>query len=545
MLHGVGTLTRSRAARPGAVRARPADECRPGAAPPGRSSGRLLVVSNRLPIVLVRAPEERGWRVRPAAGGLVTAMEPVLRRHRGVWIGWPGVPSDALDIAGPREGEDTVRRALAGNALILGPVSLTRTEVERFYHGFSNRTLWPLLHGLPARCEHRAEWREAYGAVNRRFAGAVATTCRPDDFVWVHDYHLLEVGRELRAAGVSNRTAFFLHTPFPPPHLLAALPGHRQLLTGLLAYDFVGFQTARDRRNYAEAAGLAEIPWARSRWVGARADEHEAGVPSARSGVFPISIDYDAFADGARRPTVAARAAEIRRQAGGGTLLLGVDRLDYTKAVAERLRGFREALRRHPELRGGVTLLQLVVPSREEIPEYRDTRREIEDLVDGIRAEFGRHGEGGWTPVRYEYGSWDRPELLAHYRAADVALVTPLRDGMNLVAKEFCAARGGRRGVLVLSAFAGAAEELGEAALVVDPRSPRDVAEAIHRACTMPAEERRRRSAVARARIEAWDVHRWAGEFLRAAGAGTAVEGPRDSRAGTARPTARIPVSAT
>jgi len=455
------------------------------AAKRARRGSRLIVVSNRLPFVFARAKGGR-WSAQPGSGGLVTALLPVLRDRGGLWIGWPGASAPARSLPAADAGY-----RLAG-------VPLTAAEVRGFYQGFSNEVIWPLFHDLPSLCNFDPAYWRTYGEVNRKYARAVQRRARPGDFVWVHDYHLMSLAAELRPLGTRLRLAFFLHIPFPAPDVFMKLPWRAPLLDALLEYDLVGFQTARDRKNFlacAQALGRDARP--------------------ERTGHFPISIDYNAFVRRAAAGDVAAKARELHLLLPRRKLVLGIDRLDYTKGIALRLRAFQDLLVRKPEMRGRVSLIQVVVPSREDIPQYREMKTEIEQLVSRINGEFAR--PGAWVPVWYEYRSLSRLELLAYYRAADIALITPLKDGMNLVAKEYCACSIEEDCVLILSEFAGAAAQLGGGALLVNPYDIRGVAEAIRVAHAMPAEEREARMRRMRRSIRRQDVFWWVDSFLRAA----------------------------
>jgi alpha,alpha-trehalose-phosphate synthase [UDP-forming] len=468
-----------------------------------RGAGRLFLASNRLPVTLLPRGTG-GWDATPASGGLVTALDPILSRRGGVWTGWPGAPR-----TGQAELDEALTRRRHSGSYQLQAVSLSAEEVESYYGGFANQVLWPLLHGFTHHCRPEPGFWESYVRVNRRFAASLAAAARWDDLIWIQDYHLMTAGREFRALGMEHRLAFFLHTPFPRFEVLRRIPWHRDLVEALLHFDLLGFQTTRDQENFLDSAQRL-VPGAFS---AGRADT----VPILEgrrilTGTFPISIDYEAFAVGANGSVVSALEREIRGRLGRRTLLLGVDRLDYTKGIQEKLRGLDLALEGTPELRGSLLLKQLVVPSRETVPAYRETREEIEELVSTVNR---RWRTDGWEPIQYRYGTWSRSELLAHYRAADAALITPLTDGMNLVAKEFVAANDGS-GVLVLSAFAGAAAELGPSALLVDPTDPESVAAAIVQAHSMAPGERQERMARASGVIRAHDVHGWVDAFLEA-----------------------------
>lgn len=471
-----------------------------------RKQSRLIVVSNRLPFAFRRSPGGK-WRAEPGSGGLVTALLPVLRHRGGTWIGWPGAPGDAREFAPALEAAGRE----AGYTLVSVPLS--KEEVDAFYHGFSNEIVWPLFHEMPSLCNFDPAYWRAYCEVNRKYARTVRAQAGPGDFVWVHDYHLMSLAAELRKLGLRSRIGFFLHIPFPAPDLFMKLPWRKPLLEALLEYDLLGFQTARDRRNFA-ACVLALHKDLRLDGRGQVQDAH-VGQRTFRMGSFPISIDYNAFLRQAASPEVAAKGRELHRLLPNRTLILGIDRLDYTKGIALRLRAFNQLLVRHPQMRGRVSLLQVVVPSREDIPEYRRMKNEIEQLAGKINGAFAR--PGGWVPVWYEYRSLSRLELLAYYRAADIALVTPLKDGMNLVAKEYCACSIEEDCVLILSEFAGAAAQLASGALLVNPYDVEGVAEAIRLAYAMPPSERAARMRRMRRSIRRQDVFWWVDSFLRAA----------------------------
>lgn len=471
---------------------------RPGPDRPG-----LVVVSNRLPFVFRR--DGKRWRAEPGSGGLVTALMPVLRDRGGTWIGWPGAAGPARQFESALAEEETGYR--------LGAVPLTEAEIRDFYHGFSNEVVWPLFHDLPSLCNFDPAYWSAYRDVNRKYAGVVSRRAGPRDFIWVHDYHLMGVARELRAMGNRSRLAFFLHIPFPSPDVFLKMPWRRSILEGLLHYDLIGFQTVRDRRNFAACIEqlFPEVHIeGRAPLFSARLDGR-----TARFGAFPISIDHNAFVRAAAAPEVDARARELHTLLPRRRLMLGIDRLDYTKGITLRLRAFHDLLERYPAMRGRISLIQVVVPSREDIPQYHRMKSEIEQLVGRINGAFAR--PGGWVPVWYEYRSLSRLDLLAYYRAADIALITPLKDGMNLVAKEYCACSIEEDCVLILSEFAGAAEQLGRGAVLVNPYDVQGVAEAIRSAYEMSAVERVARMRSLRRSIRRQDVFWWVDSFLRAA----------------------------
>ncbi|ORJ62043.1 alpha,alpha-trehalose-phosphate synthase (UDP-forming) [Geothermobacter hydrogeniphilus] len=467
------------------------------------SGQRLLVVSNRLPIVLRR--DEDRWQVSAGAGGLVTALAPVIKANKGLWVGWPGCGDEApveplLDQFGEAEGYQ------------LASVPLSQQEVDRFYLGFSNETPWPLFHDMLGQCRFSTENWRSYQQVNRRFAEVVAGRADENDLIWVQDYQLALVGEELRRLGVRQALGYFLHIPFPSPDLLRRLPWKQELLRGLLAYDLIGFQTLRDRRNFVNSANmlLPEVE------VIGRRRSHSLlryGDRVIKAGHFPISIDSREFENRARTHEVDEAAWFLHEKLAGRQLILGIDRLDYTKGLPQRFLAFERALELDPALVGHCSLLQVVVPSRTLVPEYRDLKELLDRESGRINSRFS---EAGWVPIHYHYRSLDPVQLLAHYRTCEIALITPLRDGMNLVAKEYCACSLDNNGVLILSEFAGAADQMGNAALLVNPYDVDGTAEAICHAFHMPLEERQQRMRRLRGDLRRNDVHRWVGQFLKA-----------------------------
>lgn len=464
----------------------------------------LTIVSNRLPVVLEHSGT--GWEAEPGSGGLVQAMTPILTERGGRWVGWPGVTADDGD--GWRGGLEQVA---ADVAYEFEPVILERRELEGYYEGFANSVLWPLFHGFPDRCHFEPDLYEAYGRVNQKFAEVIAAG-DGDGFLWVHDYHLFEVARRLGELGHRGHRAFFLHIPFPSVENFSKLPWKKRLLADLLHYDVLGFQTERDVdhfRTCVDALGIAE-------W---RADadgtqRFELGARTVEVGAFPISIDYREFADRAANKTVTRRIEALKDEVGPYDMILGVDRLDYSKGLLHRLQAYEEALEKYPDLREEVVFFQLVVPSREGVDEYQALKREFDRVVGRIN---GRFSTAGWQPIHYLYNCVRPVELSALYRAASVALVTPLRDGMNLVSKEYCASQVDEDGVLVLSEFAGAAEQLDRGAVLVNPYDTAQTAQAIRKAVTMAPEERKKRMKAMRQVVSATDVYWWANAFFERA----------------------------
>jgi trehalose 6-phosphate synthase/phosphatase len=466
---------------------------------------RLIVVSNRLPFALDSAGEDL-WTVTPATGGLVSAIEPVLRERGGTWIGWPGtagqIPAEPLAEATRDAGYEVV------------PVALSETERDEFYYGYSNEVIWPLFHDLQNFCNFEPGYWQTYKAVNDRYADAIARCAQPDDFIWVHDYHLMCVAQALRERGVLrdvSRLTFFLHIPFPPYDIFSKLPQQQRLLRALLQFDLLGFQTRRDVRNFIQCVRRVML----DAKIVARRDLQVVGFEKReiRVGHFPIGIDFDAFEQGARSDRVTQKSQQLRASFPDCQLILGSDRLDYSKGIPERLRAFRTALERHPELRGHVVLIQIVVPSRVQIPRYHEFKDRIDRLVGDIN---GRFSTSNWLPVQYHFRNLDRDDLLAHYRGCDVAFITPLKDGMNLVAKEYCACRVDEDGVLILSQFAGAAEQLKAGAVLVNPYDVEQMADAILTGFRMNQPERSARMKRMRRVVRNENVFWWVDSFLRA-----------------------------
>ncbi len=473
----------------------------------GAPAGRMVVVSNRLPLTIRRVPGQKP-ELGPGSGGLVTALGPVMRARGGVWIGWPGFCGDDAALAT----QFTAAGEEAGYTL--APVFLHPEEQHGFYHGFSNEIVWPLFHDLASLCNFEPAYWRSYQVVNAKFARTVAAQAQPGDFVWVHDYQLMTVGAHCRELGVTGPLAFFLHVPFPPPDIFLKLPWRKAVLRALLTYDLVGFQAPRDRRNFVDCIHQllpeVQITGRGQPLVRLRLGDHET-----RAGRFPIGIDFNDFFRRASAPAVVAAAAALRELLSHRQLILGVDRLDYTKGIPERLRAFGIALERYPQLRERVTLIQVVVPSRADLPQYRELKARIENLVGEINGRFTR--PGGWVPIHYVFRSLSPEDLLSYYRAAEIALITPLKDGMNLVAKEYCAASPDEDCVLILSEFAGAAAEMRDAALLVNPCDLEAVADAIDRAFHLEAGERRARMRHLRRRLRRHDVYWWVESFTAAA----------------------------
>ena len=453
----------------------------------------LVVAAHRLPVA--RDGETGKWTTSP--GGLVAALAPVLRERGGVWVGWNGGPD------GPEETFDV-------EGITNHSVALSDDEIENHYDGFCNGTIWPLYHDAIRPLEFHRHWWRPHQGVNERFADAIAGFAdNRRTRIWVHDYQLQLVPRFLRERLPQASVGFFLHIPFPPIDIFERLPWRAQVLEGLLGADYLAFQTKRAALNFAAAA--REITGARGP---ASALEHGGRI--IRCQAVPISIDVDHSVRSAGSSTARAAAARIRSDLGSPDhVILGVDRLDYTKGIDLRLRAFEVMLDRHPELQGRVSMVQVAVPSREDVEEYQTIRRRVEEMVGRINGRFGR---AAWVPVNYLYRSLDFEELVGAYMAADVMLVTPLRDGMNLVALEYVVTRLDNTGALILSEFAGAAERLGDA-LIVNPYDLDALASSLHEAITMSSMEQSKRMSRLRRVVLRWDVHAWARANLEAIGA--------------------------
>ncbi|HEX6107589.1 MAG TPA: bifunctional alpha,alpha-trehalose-phosphate synthase (UDP-forming)/trehalose-phosphatase [Gemmatimonadales bacterium] len=454
---------------------------------------RLLIVANRLPItVQVRDGEVE---VERSAGGVATGLSRPHEHSGGLWIGWAGASSDLTP-----EQQVSLDHQLAAQRLV--PVPLTSDQVTRYYEGFSNGVLWPLFHYLLDQIPLQVSDWDAYVEANEQFARTTAERYRPGDLIWVHDYQLLLVPGMLRRMLPDARIGFFLHIPFPSEELFRTLPARARLLEGLLGADLIGFHTPAYLRHFATS--LTDI-------LGLTVDIDRVQLAGreVRLGVFPMGIDAASFRALAEDPAVEAEVEALRGD-GSVRILVGVDRLDYTKGIPRRLLAYERMLELHPELRGKVRLVQVAVPSRTGVEAYQDFRAVVDGLVGRIN---GAYGTPRWVPVHYIFRSIPPAELVALYRAADVMVVTPLRDGMNLVAKEFVASRVDGDGVLVLSEFAGASWELAEA-LQVNPYDADGTAELFYRALTMEEDERRARLAPLRTRVETYDVHRWVASFL-------------------------------
>ena len=455
---------------------------------------------NRLVVISNRVADPR----KTAAGGLAVALAGVLNNTGGLWFGWSGKVVEAA--AGGRPGEGKMHTQQAGPVKLV-TVDLSREDYDAFYLGYSNGVLWPVFHYRLDLADFDAGYIAGYLRVNQLFARKLLPLLKPDDIIWIHDYHLIPLASELRALGCTQRIGFFLHIPLPPPLILAAIPGHDWLMRGLCSYDLVGFQSGTDREHFC-------------RYIEAEAHAQDLGDGrwrvfnrSVQAGAFPIGIDVDEFTALGRATEGREMYKRMKEEYSRRKLLVGVDRLDYSKGLPLRMRAFRELLSKYPETRKVAVLIQIASPSRETVSAYTDILHELESLCGSINGNFG---ELDWMPVRYMHRNVARSRLPGLYRASRVALVTPLRDGMNLVAKEFIVAQDPEDpGVLVLSRFAGAAEQMTEA-LLVNPYDIEATATAIQLALQMPLEERRMRHQALLENCRRQDVHWWCDSFLDA-----------------------------
>ncbi|MHA1606799.1 MAG: bifunctional alpha,alpha-trehalose-phosphate synthase (UDP-forming)/trehalose-phosphatase [Candidatus Freyarchaeota archaeon] len=457
--------------------------------------GRLLLVSNRLPVTVVK----RGGKVKfqASAGGLATGLSSFYRSHRGLWVGWPGITLKKLK----REEREKVEEKLSSDGY--HPVFLSQHEIENYYHGFCNKTIWPLFHYFTQYTVYDKAFWTAYKHINEVFCDKVLEVAREDDIIWVHDYHLMLLPMLLRKKMFNATIGFFLHIPFPSFEIFRLLPWHKEILEGLLGADLIGFHTYDYVRHFLDSI---------SRLLGY---EHTLGQITVdnrivKTDVFPMGIDYNRFAEAGKNPEVRREIEKIRKKVGNYKVVLSIDRLDYTKGIPQRLEAFDLFLEENPEYREKVTLVLVAVPSRTGVEHYKELKRQVDELIGKIN---GKHGTIGWMPIWYLYRFLPFNTLVAMYNVADIALITPLRDGMNLIAKEFIATKTDGRGVLILSEMAGAAKELGEA-IIVNPNDKEDVARALKDAITMPEEEQVERNRVMQRRLQRYDIMRWASDFI-------------------------------
>lgn len=468
------------------------------------STNRFIIVSNRLPVSIAKTEDE--IKVTPSAGGLATGLKSFHKANDSLWIGWPGITPESKS-----ESKEVTELLRKEHCL---PIFMDEELVDNFYYGFSNTTIWPLFHYFNKYTEfHQTHW-DAYVKVNEMFAEAVLANVKEGDNVWVHDYQLLLLPKMLREKMPDLRIGFFLHIPFPSYELLRILPWREELLEGMLGADLLGFHTYDYARHFISSV---------KRLIGFEVDFNTVimGDRHVYIDVFPMSIDYDKFYKKAKE--VQSKPVQERSKEHQDIdrfllsdpdrkLILSIDRLDYTKGIPERLKAFNYFLGHYPEFHEKVSLIMLTVPSRENVQKYQDLKREVQELVGSINGEFGTLN---WNPVIYFYRSVPFNNLVELYSSAEIALLTPLRDGMNLVAKEFVVSKVNKRGVMILSEMTGVSKELGEA-LMVNPNNMRDVSNAIYKALTMPVKEQEKAITAMQRRIRRYDVFKWASEFTKA-----------------------------
>jgi len=459
--------------------------------------GRLLVVANRLPLNTTRKAGELHFR--PSPGGLAVGLSSLPESCERLWLGWPGVTNEKLKV---EEKHQIIERLAAEDC---HPVFLSRRQMEGYYQGFCNKIIWPLFHYFPRRVVYEARFWKTYKQVNEAFCDEVMKTTKPGDCIWVHDYQLMLLPQLLRERLPDSEIGFFLHIPWPSFELFRLLPWREEILTGLLGADLIGFHTYDYVRHFFSSV---------SRITGL---EHMLGNVSVANRVvkvdaFPMGIDYEKYSRAIEDPGVEKQAAKIRKKIGDRQIILSIDRLDYSKGIIERLEAFDLFLSENPQYRGAVTLIMVAVPTRTGVEAYRELRSRLEQMVGRINGEYGTMG---YVPVWYLYRSLPFAELTALYNVSDVALVTPLRDGMNLIAKEFVAAKADMPGVLIISEMTGAASELGEA-LVVNSCNKDAMIDAIKQALKMPPLEQLERNKVMQERLRRYGISRWSQDFLDA-----------------------------
>jgi len=456
---------------------------------------KLVFVSNRLPFTIVK--RKGSFHLQPSAGGLATGLSSFYKAYQAIWVGWSGVAKEKIKGS---EREKFEKRLKAENCY---PVFLSQSDIENFYHGFCNKTIWPLFHYFPLYTVHSKRLWEAYKRVNEIFCDEVAKVAQEDDIIWIHDYHLMLLPQFLRDRFPEATIGFFLHIPFPSFEIFRLLPWRRDVLRGLLGADLIGFHTYDYVRHFLESA---------SSLIGC---EHSFGHITAENRVirvdaFPMGIDYQRFARAAKNPKVKQEIQRIRHIVKTRNMVLSVDRLDYTKGIPQRLEAFDLFLEKNPKYKEKITLVLVAVPSRTNVEQYKLLKAELDELVGKIN---GKHGTIGWIPVWYLYRCLSFTSLVALYNIADVALITPLRDGMNLIAKEFIASKMDDRGVLILSEMAGAAKELGEA-IIINPNNKERIVNALKEALEMKEEEQIERNKIMRRRLQRYNVVRWANDFM-------------------------------
>lgn len=453
---------------------------------------RIIIVSNRLPVKLTW--KDGAITYQTSEGGLATGLSSIYKQNQNLWIGWPGSAVGEGD-------QSKIKTDLALQNL--APIFLTQQEINDFYEGFSNETLWPLFHYFPTYASYHPEQWEVYRSVNKKFAEAILKIATKDDIIWVHDYQLMLVPQMVRRELPDVSIGFFNHIPFPSYEIFRLLPWRKELLCGVFGADVIGFQTYDDVRHFISAA---------NRIANISGSVNELNVKDRVVSVdaFPISIDYKKYRQLAEQSMTRRNEKKLRKLTNNNKLIISIDRLDYSKGIIHRLEAFSLMLERYPELRGKVVYIQLVVPSRDNVTKYKEIKEEMNRMVSEIN---GRFGMLGWQPIQHFYRSFSPTLLSALYRAADVALVTPMRDGMNLVSKEYVASKTDQKGVLVLSEMAGAARELSEA-MIINPNDIWNFCETIYQALNMPEDEQKRRMTSMQQTVSRFDINNWVTNFI-------------------------------
>lgn len=457
------------------------------------SKAKLIIVSNRLPVKI--DIKKNQWNIKPSEGGLATGLGSFYKEQEGIWIGWPGAHIKDESVA------TEIKAAL--NNQSLEPIFLTQTEIKEFYEGFSNQTLWPLCHYFPSYASYNEKHWHVYQSVNQKFADAVLSIAHPGDTIWIHDYQLMLVPRLIREQLPGISIGYFQHIPFPSYEVFRLIPWRDELLTGLLGADLVGFHTYDDVRHFISAI-------LRILDVQSNMNIIEFAKRLITAEAFPMGIDYEKYFHQVQTAVTRKYSEKILERLEGKKLVISIDRLDYSKGILQRLQGYNIFLRDYPQYRGKVVYYQLIVPSRDKVLEYDRLKQEIDKLVSHINAEYSTLS---WQPIQYFYRAWAFEMLSALYYAADIALVTPMRDGMNLVCKEYIASKSGRAGVLILSEMAGAAKELTEAT-IINPNDGHAMAEAIAMAIQMPEPDKIQRLSAMQQTLKKFNIHVWVNNFL-------------------------------
>ncbi|MBI4665300.1 MAG: bifunctional alpha,alpha-trehalose-phosphate synthase (UDP-forming)/trehalose-phosphatase [Nitrospinae bacterium] len=462
---------------------------------PKTETSRLIIVSNRLPVSVEYRRD--GYTYSPSAGGLATALGSIYKQYKSAWVGWPGISSEKA-----RKGMGQIERALE-HEHSCHPVWLSRDDVDDYYHGFSNKTVWPLFHYFPKMTTYNRSHWETYKRVNALFRDAVLRVAKDGDMIWIQDYHLMLLPEMLRKEIPNASIGFFLHIPFPTFEVFRLLPWREEILMGLLGSDLVGFHTYDYTLYFLRSV---------HRLLGMESHLGVITLPTrtVKADTFPIGIDFDRFSQASSDPAVIGEMEGFRASLGGRKMILSIDRLDYTKGITQRLKALDSFFTRYPKWREKVTNVAIAAPSRDQVDQYRYLKKEVDELVGDIN---GRHGAIGWAPIQYLYRTMSFQSICALYNLADVALITPVRDGMNLVAKEYLACKNSLDGALILSEMTGAAKELGEA-VIVNPNDIESMADSIAMALEMPEEERKERMRAMRRRVQRYNAARWGDDFI-------------------------------